>query len=300
MRMLPGPVLLPKIVFPDGSVMNDSTMLIERLEREYVGRSVLPHVDGLRFICSLLEDFADEFITKCMYHYRWVHDPDFAAYGIAMQQSIGPSIPDEVADKVARAIKERQVGRLKVVGSTAETGPIIEEFYLGFLAALEAHFASGHMFLLGSRPSAADFAVLGQIHPMIALDPETSRRTREAAPRVCAWYTYCVDLSGYAVIDEEAGWLTSVPPTLLRILEMVEVYYLPFLVANAKALENGAKEFEYTIKGNRPWKQPAFKYQGKCLQALQKQYAQVKADPWLVEQLKGIDLTALEPSSSRL
>lgn len=280
--------------------MNDSTMLIKRLEREYQGRSIIPPSPGLSFVCALLEDFADEFLTKCMYHYRWVHDPDFAAYGIAFQQSVGPTIPDDLAAKIASGIRGRQVGRLSVVGSTATTGPIIEEFYKEFLMALEAHLAAGHFFLLGSRPSAADFAVLGQLHPMIALDPETSKRTREMAPRVCAWYTYCVDLSGYAVINENAGWITEIPPTLRRFLDMVETYYLPFLTANAKALGNGAKEFEYEIKGKGAWRQPSFKYQGKCLRELQKHYSEVKNDPWVVQQLKGFDFTALATTPSKL
>ena len=67
--------LLPKMVWPDGTARNDSTFLIKHLEAEYHGRATMPQHPGLALISALLEDFADEFITKCMFHYRWIHDP---------------------------------------------------------------------------------------------------------------------------------------------------------------------------------------------------------------------------------
>ena len=127
---------------------------------------------------------------------------------------------------IGSMVQERQVERLAVVGSNPATRPVIESFYKSLLLCLDAHFAAGYPFLLGTRPSAADFAVLGQLHSMIALDPETSRMTRAMSGRVCAWYTYCVDLSGYSVADENVGWIntdaaTPLPPTLVAILKLV-------------------------------------------------------------------------------
>ena len=63
----PGPVLAPKIVFPDDSVMNDSTFLIKELEERFEGRSVVPTDPRLAFLVSLVEDFGDEWVTKAMY-----------------------------------------------------------------------------------------------------------------------------------------------------------------------------------------------------------------------------------------
>ena len=63
----PGPVLAPKIVFPDDSVMNDSTFLIKELEARFEGRSVVPTDPRLAFLVSLVEDFGDEWVTKAMY-----------------------------------------------------------------------------------------------------------------------------------------------------------------------------------------------------------------------------------------
>ena len=54
----PGPVLAPKIVWPDDTVANDSTFLIKMLESRYSGRSVIPTDPRLAFLVSLVEDCA--------------------------------------------------------------------------------------------------------------------------------------------------------------------------------------------------------------------------------------------------
>lgn len=64
---------------------------------------------------------------------------------------------------------------------------MIESCFWRLAGKIEAHLEAGYPFLLGSRPSAADFAVLGQIHPMISMDPETSHMIRVRHPRLCSW-----------------------------------------------------------------------------------------------------------------
>jgi glutathione S-transferase len=65
--------LLPTFYLPneDGEIVpvTDSTPLIRRFERAFEGRSIIPSDPALAFIDELLEDFADEWLTKCMFHY---------------------------------------------------------------------------------------------------------------------------------------------------------------------------------------------------------------------------------------
>ena len=70
--------LIPVIDFPDadgnyGDLMVDSSPMIVRLEGLYIGRSIVPTDAVVRFIDYLIEDFADEWVTKMMYHYRWYY-----------------------------------------------------------------------------------------------------------------------------------------------------------------------------------------------------------------------------------
>ena len=67
--------LLPTFFLPNDSgkleALTDSTPLLRRFETLYPGPKVQPTDLVLRFIDSLLEDYADEWLTKCMFHYRW-------------------------------------------------------------------------------------------------------------------------------------------------------------------------------------------------------------------------------------
>ena len=86
--------LLPTFYLPpegepphaDPRPTTDSTPLIRRFEREFEGRSVLPPDPALAFLDELLEDYADEWLTKCMFHYRWYHEAD-ATKAIRTHQS---------------------------------------------------------------------------------------------------------------------------------------------------------------------------------------------------------------------
>ena len=77
--------LLPVLVVPgesgDYSVAKiDSTPIIRFLEQQHSGRSVIPHDPAMVFIDYLIEDYADEWLTKAMFHFRWAHqrNVDFA------------------------------------------------------------------------------------------------------------------------------------------------------------------------------------------------------------------------------
>ena len=53
--------------------MNESTAIIKELEYRfnYLKRPILPHNKIASFLSNLLEDYADEFLTKVMFGMRW-------------------------------------------------------------------------------------------------------------------------------------------------------------------------------------------------------------------------------------
>ena len=285
-------MLLPKLLWPDGAVQNDSTFLIRTLEADYPrSRAAYPPVQShgaLRFLAHLLEDFGDEWLTKSMYHYRWVHDPGYAGRGIAYMHGLGPAWEEGRVHQFGKRVEARQVGRLAVIGSNPSTGPSIEAFFRSFVALLDAHLAAGYRFLLGHRPSNADFALLGQLHPMLQLDPATSTFVKQLSPRVAAWYHTSLDLSGYSVMDEDQGWIdvaAGLPPTLHAILTLVGRFYTPFMLANAEAVAQGQAQFTCTLDhGTVRWSQPAFRYQYKCVRWIRELYHELEgADRRLVQ-----------------
>ena len=61
--------LLPQLIYPGAKeALTDSSPLIRRLEGEFNGRSVIPDDPALAFLDALLEDYADEWTTKMMFH----------------------------------------------------------------------------------------------------------------------------------------------------------------------------------------------------------------------------------------
>jgi glutathione S-transferase len=280
----PTPVsLLPVLVFPgrDGAEDEagiDSTPLIRRLETMYSGRAVLPRDPALAFVSSLLEDYGDEWLTKAMFHYRWVYEADIDKAARILPLWRGTNRPDAEIAKLSKMFAERQIDRLWVVGSNETTGPVIEASYERLLRLLDAHLAE-HLFVLGGRPSSADFALYGQLTPLTGFDPTSAAVALDLAPRVVAWVDLVEDLSGFEYEGAAEGWFSrdSLPATLGALLCEVGRVYAPFLLANADALERGAERVECVIDDAK-WVQKPFPYQGKCLRALREEYAALAPD----------------------
>jgi glutathione S-transferase len=262
--------LMPTFYLPNDTgeleAVTDSTPLIRRFEREVEGRSVTPHDPALAFLDELIEDYADEWLTKAMFHYRWSYPADIRQAGNTLPCWRGYTIPDEVLAERSRAVSERQIGRLYVVGSNATTGPVIEASYRRFLAAFEAHLTT-QPFLLGGRPAACDFAVYGQLTQLAGFDPTPQALTADVAPRVCAWVGLIDDLSGLEPADSDWMAPASASPTLRALLAEMGRTYAPVMLANARALAAGEAEVRGEVDA-QPWTQPPFAYQAKCLQWL--------------------------------
>src|SRR3954466_9105053 len=61
--------IIPLVVTPDGNGMQDSTPIIEAMEKLYLGPSIPPPGSVTGFIFAVNEEFGDEWGTKWMFHY---------------------------------------------------------------------------------------------------------------------------------------------------------------------------------------------------------------------------------------
>ena len=279
---LPAPKvgLIPVIYFPgeDGELTAevDSTPIIRRLEAEYPGRSVIPGDPAIAFINYLLEDYGDEWLTKAMFHYRWYYEDDIEMAGSVLPHYADVTQPDEQMAAAKAAFSERQISRLYVVGSNDTTAPVIEASYRRFLERLNAHL-SAWPFLLGNRPGSADFACFGQLTQLVQFDPTPSALAARSFPRVHAWVSKMEDLCGLEPTAEDFVTADAFPPTLVDLLEEVGRTYVPVMLANARALDQGESQVSAIVEGEE-WQQEPFPYQGKCLQWLRVEYARLGED----------------------
>jgi glutathione S-transferase len=274
---LPTPkvALLPQLVLPepDGTLAahTDSSPLIRRLERSHAGRGVVPPDPVVAFVDALLEDYADEWLTKAMFHYRWAYEADAAHAAAILPRWSRIERADAEVAALAHAFATRQIGRLAVVGSNATTASVIEDSYVRLLRLLDARLAAAP-FVMGQRPGASDFALFGQLTQLVAFDPTSAALALATAPRVVAWVDVVEDLSGLEPGDDDWIRRDAVPDTVRALLVEVGRVYVPFLLANTDALARGASEVACTIDG-RPWTQAPFPYQAKCLRWLREAYA---------------------------
>jgi glutathione S-transferase len=281
LRDLPRPKvqLLPTFYLPDEmgelQAVTDSTPLIRRFEREHAGRSLIPSDPALAFLNELIEDYADEWLTKAMFHYRWAYEADIAKAAAILPCWRGFSVPDEDLAQAGAMFSERQIGRLRYVGSNAVTGPVIEASYRRFLAAFEDHLRL-HPYLMGQRPGSCDFAVFGQLTQLAEFDPTPMALTLKVAPRVAAWVGMMEDQSGVEPADGDWLSVDALPATLAAILAEIGRVYPPVMLANAATVMAGASEVTAEVDG-QVWTQQPFPYQAKCLGWLRQSRADLPA-----------------------
>lgn len=266
--------LLPTFYLPNAQgeleAAVDSTPLIRRFEADYLGRHAVPSNPVLGFINDLLEDYGDEWLTKAMFHYRWYYQDDIATAGKILPRWSNNSAPENKLSEIGNFISHRQISRLYVVGSNDITAPVIEASYLRFLQIFDT-LLQRHPFVLGDRPSSADFAIYAQLTQLAKFDPTPMKLCLEHAPRVHAWTDIVDDLSGQQAADD--SWLKpdQIRAHLGDLLSEVGRVYIPALLSNIAAINAGDDQMNATIDG-QPWTQPAFPYQAKCLQTLRHAY----------------------------
>jgi glutathione S-transferase len=262
------PQLLPTVQYPDdGGYHVDSTYIALALEERHPGmRSILPDDPADRFLCLLLEDMADEWLTKAMFHYRWDKplDQDYCSRWII--NDARPDLTGDAYEQAVKDIRDRQVGRLPLVGCTPENAPIIEQGYHEVLAILKNLLGNGR-YMFGTRPSLADFGWFGQLKTL-ADDSSPMAIMRREAQIVADWVRQTDDASGI-----EGEWRSGeAPEALRRLLTIAGDVYLPFLAANAAARDRGDEYFSMEIY-DKPYTQATFRYQVKCLGWLRSEFA---------------------------
>lgn len=251
--------VIPVIRKPDGSWTNDSTPFLLSIEEE--GRSLLPPDPVARFACLLLEDMADEWFMKAMFHYRWAYEEDAEWCANWLIFDTLPNAGRAGVEQAASTIRERQISRMALVGCTPRTGPLIEASWKRVCRALEAMATGPTRFLFGDRISLADLGFYGQLKVM-SVDPTPMAWLRAEVPYLYRWLDHADDASGI-----EGDWTGSLSEVVQSLLAVAGETYLPFLQANAEAIESGSDTFSLEIEGGR-YEQGVFKYQVKCLHTL--------------------------------
>ena len=259
--------IVPLVVTPDDEGIQDSTPIIERIESKYPNPPIHPSDPVAAFVSVLLEEFGDEWGNKWMFHYRWAREVDQLSSAGRIARMMMPAADEKQLSTAIAAVRERMVGRVWFVGSSAQTAPQIEDSFCETIAILETHLAN-RAYLFGARPAFGDFAMWGQLYNAWT-DPTPGALIEARTPNLLAWIHRML----WPRAEGEFETWATLEPTLMPLLErQVGRLFMPWTTANAAAIAAGREEFSVELDG-RAWTQKPQKYHAKSLGALREKYA---------------------------
>lgn len=273
---------LPQIEAPDGTWVHDTSEIIDYVEKTHDKMPIVPANETRpkqRLACYLLELLADEWLLVPACWERWHYslaqqEPNHRAYN---EQQWGSFLAPDANGKARRAAgaaffetvfgisdtldnpKGPYQGLIHL-GCTDETLPAWLAMQQKLLHALETHLEA-HDYILGGRPSLADYALLGPIYVHFYRDPVAGFDLRRNFPLVCEWvdrtnaegcmnarrfgqklYSVGTDgtLIGREAMSDDGAWLPDdrVPETLTPILDIFFDDMWPFLKSSIAALSD--------------------------------------------------------------
>jgi len=238
-RILPAVrhLVVPVMETPEGEIIQDTTDMIECLEARFPQPMMVPDTPVQRAVAWLLGAFGSEGLLQPGMSYRWSYRVEQEGFLCAEFGRIMYAGPDrEARDRAGKQLMDYFHGFLSQLGVTPETIATIEAAYGELLDALEIHFQS-HPYLLGGRPSIADFGLMAPLYAHLARDPVPATLMKNRAPNVYRW-TERMNLSSIAdgefadrpeiYVDDDA-----IPATLEPVLALLLQDWGAELLANA-------------------------------------------------------------------
>lgn len=229
--------IIPVIETEDGTLVQDTTDIIDYLEGEGIASLSAYPKDPLRHLLALiLELFGDEGLLRPAMHYRW-NFPDqtdiFISHGFGGWQ--GPDAPDEAKAQIKKTM-DKFSGFLPALGVTPETIPEVGRSFGELLEILEAHFVRTP-YLFGETPTIGDYGMMCSLYAHLARDPVPSALMKNRAPSLFRWtermnapHSDYSDMPYYTPSD-------ALPETLAPLFKYIAQYFLPELQMNVGVLD---------------------------------------------------------------
>jgi len=245
-----GRYVIPVLESPDGTIVQDTSEIIDFLETRHGEPSVYPEGAKQKITALILELFGDEGLLRPAMHYRWNFDEDNDDFiSLEFGRFMAPTAPDAEAKTLAAPVKAQMSGLLPALGVTAKTIPAIEAGYAELLAALDAHLLE-QPYLFGGRPTIADYGLYAPLYAHLGRDPAPSLIMKKTANRVWRWVERMtapdLDKPEFPDMPDTLFEDDKVPATLANILKIVAIDYLPEITGLVDYLNGYISENEIT------------------------------------------------------
>lgn len=233
---------LPILVTSSGFAVHDTTPMMEALEADSPEPSATPADPALAFLACVLEEYADAWLAKTVFHYRWTRKKDqrlAAARAIDDYYVTSAPADRKAAEDLAL---ENMTGQLKTMQLDGELGDVLEKSFKRFIKLLDEHLRK-HLFIFGERPSIADFAIAGQLIQMLK-DPTPAKiieKDGEFVAKWCEFMTAPTASGPFAALDDLKETLAPL------FADDLALFFLPWAAENLESSLAGAETFTVTL-----------------------------------------------------
>jgi len=279
-----GVLQMPQIECPDGTWLTDTTLIIRHFEATIPEPAISPRDPVTRFIAQLIEDFGDESLWRPALYYRWAFADDARLMSGRLARGMLRDVPLPFALRRQLILRRQQGVYLRKDGVAPATRHAIERLYFESLAAMEA-VLDAQPFVLGDRPTEADFGMFGSMFRHFFCDPTPAKIMRDVAPRTLSWVArmWAIEAGSYAGAREVSGVADACRP----LLRLVTDTHLPYMAANAIAVASGDGTVRFSDCG-ASFETQASPYRAWCLDVLRRAFAELDAaGQGVVERLLG-------------
>ena len=232
-----GMLVVPILETPDGQILQDTSDMIDYIESQQREPPMIPETPLQRAVAWLLGAYGSEGLLAAGMHYRWSYRAEQETFLRAEFGRIAHAGPDRAARRAAgEQLMDYFNGFLPLLGVHPDTIATVEQAHLELLDALDVHLQS-HPYLLGGRPSIADFGFMAPLFAHLARDPVPATLMKNVAPNVYRW-TERMNLPGIAdgeFHDHPESYLDDdlIPETLEPVLRLMFQDWGPQLLADA-------------------------------------------------------------------
>jgi len=225
---------IPVIETPEDEVFQDTSVIIDELERRFPDNPITPSTPLQKLVALLLEVYADEWLLIPAMHYRWYFEDDNYQFITGkFGGMLKPLWPKFLQGFIGRKIAAKFQGAVRLLGVHEHNLEAVEKSYEQLLADLQEHF-SQYDYLLGSRASIADFSFIGPFFAHLYSDPYPGKMMKRDAPAVAAWVERMNDAS---IVQGNFIENDVIPSTLIPILKRMVKEHLPVILDTNKRLQ---------------------------------------------------------------
>ena len=221
-----GEVVVPVVQSRNGQWLQDTTVIIEELEKKHKERSIGVETPIQAMVSLLLEAWGDEFWLPTAMHYRWSY-PEEQLAGLSQESGdwFFPFLPKFVRSKLGLRMTRRLVSAAPFVGFNKSQHAVLEAWTENMLDLLEQHF-SHHDYVLGGRPTIADYSLLASFFGHLNRDPVPKRVLMAPRPNLTAWVlrTHHGDDARSDLPADD-----MIPETLMPVVQSVCDEFLPMI-----------------------------------------------------------------------